>query len=67
MVKRTLDELKPYSAPGHFGMVPLRVHGKEETGAEKFWIGLSVFLPGGGQSGTTPARRRKSTMCLRAQ
>ena len=48
MVKGTLDELKPYSAPGLFGMVPLRVHGKEETGAEKFWIGLSVFLPGGG-------------------
>ena len=26
----------------------MRIHGKEETGAEKFWIGVSTFLPGGG-------------------
>jgi quercetin dioxygenase-like cupin family protein len=26
----------------------MRIHGKEETGAEKFWMGLSTFLPGGG-------------------
>lgn len=48
MIKRTLSELKPYDAPGHYNMVAMRVHGKEETGAEKFWIGKSVFLPGGG-------------------
>jgi glyoxylate utilization-related uncharacterized protein len=48
MIKRSLNELKPYDAPGHFGMTAMRVHGKEETGAEKFWIGLSTFLPGGG-------------------
>lgn len=48
MVKRTLEELKTYDAPGHFGMTAMRIHGKEETGAEKFWIGLSTFLPGGG-------------------
>ncbi|MDD3185508.1 MAG: cupin domain-containing protein [Anaerostipes sp.] len=48
MVKRTLEELKTYEAPGHFGMTAMRIHGKEETGAEKFWIGLSTFLPGGG-------------------
>ena len=48
MVKRTLEELKAYDAAGHFGMTAMRIHGKEETGAEKFWIGLSTFLPGGG-------------------
>ena len=48
MVKRTLEELKSYEAPGHFGMTAMRIHGKEETGARKFWVGLSTFLPGGG-------------------
>lgn len=48
MVHRKLEELKTYEAPGHFGMTAMRIHGKEETGAEKFWIGLSTFLPGGG-------------------
>ena len=48
MIKRTLNELKPYEAPGHFKMTAMRIHGKEETQADKFWIGLSTFLPGGG-------------------
>lgn len=48
MIKRTLEELKTYEAPGHYGMTAMRIHGKEETGAEKFWVGLSTFLPGGG-------------------
>ncbi|MDR2296394.1 MAG: cupin domain-containing protein [Clostridiales Family XIII bacterium] len=48
MIKRTINDLKPYEAPGHFGMTAMRIHGKEETGAEKFWMGLSTFLPGGG-------------------
>lgn len=48
MVKRTLEELKVYEAPGHFNMTAMRIHGKEETGAKKFWVGLSTFLPGGG-------------------
>jgi glyoxylate utilization-related uncharacterized protein len=48
MKKVRLDEAKPYAAPGHFGMVAMRLSGKEETGAEKFWVGLSHFLPGGG-------------------
>lgn len=48
MIKRTMEELKTYNAPGHFGMTAMRIHGKEETGAEKFWMGLSTFLPGGG-------------------
>jgi glyoxylate utilization-related uncharacterized protein len=48
MKKMVLDEVKPYDAPGHFGMVAMRLSGKEETGAKKFWVGLSYFLPGGG-------------------
>jgi quercetin dioxygenase-like cupin family protein len=48
MIKRTIEELKAYNAPGHHDVTAMRIHGKEETGAEKFWIGLSTFLPGGG-------------------
>ena len=48
MIKRTVEELKTYVAPGHFNMTPMRIHGKEETGAEKFWIGVSEFEPDGG-------------------
>ena len=48
MVKRTIEELSTYNAPGHHGCTCMRYHGKEETGASKFWMGMSVFLPGGG-------------------
>lgn len=48
MIKRMIEECKPYDAPGHFKMTAMRLSGKEETGAEKFWMGLSHFLPGGG-------------------
>jgi len=48
MKKIELKDVKPYVAPKHFNMVALRLHGKEETGAQKFWMGLSHFLPGGG-------------------
>ena len=46
--KVTLKDAKPYEAPGHFKMVALRLHHKETTGIETFWVGLSHFLPGGG-------------------
>jgi glyoxylate utilization-related uncharacterized protein len=48
MKKVRLDQVKPYEAPGHFNTSALRLSGKDETGAEKFWVGLSHFLPGGG-------------------
>ncbi|MGB9661885.1 MAG: cupin domain-containing protein [Moorellaceae bacterium] len=48
MKKIELKEAKPYTAPKHFNMTALRLHGKEESGAQKFWMGLSYFLPGGG-------------------
>ena len=48
MKKAELNDVETYEAPGHFGMTAMRLHGKEETGATKFWMGLSHFLPGGG-------------------
>ena len=48
MKKVCLDQLKPYEAPHHFNFTGLALHGKEETGVQKFRIGLSYFLPGGG-------------------
>jgi quercetin dioxygenase-like cupin family protein len=48
MRKVQLNDVKPYQAPKHFNMTALKLHGKEETGAQKFWMGLSHFLPGGG-------------------
>ena len=48
MKKVSLDGVKTYAAPGHFGMTAMRLNGKDETGAEKFWVGMSHFLPGGG-------------------
>ncbi len=48
MKKVSLSQVKPYSAPRHFNMTAMRLQGKEETGIQKFWVGLSYFLPGGG-------------------
>ena len=48
MIKRAVADRTPYEAKGHFGVSTMRIHGKEETGAEKFWLGFSTFLPGGG-------------------
>jgi mannose-6-phosphate isomerase-like protein (cupin superfamily) len=48
MKKVTLSEVKPYVAAKHFNMTAIRLQGKEETGIQKFWVGLSYFLPGGG-------------------
>ena len=48
MKKIELKEVKAYKAPGHFGMTAMRLHGTEESGAKKFWMGISHFLPGGG-------------------
>ena len=48
MKKVELKDVKPYQAAKHFNMTALRLHGKEETGAKRFWMGLSHFLPEGG-------------------
>ena len=54
MKKISLTDVNAYEAPGHFAMTAMRLHGKEETGATKFWIGLSHFLPGGGADMAAP-------------
>jgi mannose-6-phosphate isomerase-like protein (cupin superfamily) len=48
MKKVSLNQVKPYAAAGHFNMTAMRLQGKEESGLQKFWVGLSYFLPGGG-------------------
>ncbi len=48
MKKIEIKDVKPYEAAGHFAMTAMRLSGKDETGAKKFWVGLSHFLPGGG-------------------
>ena len=40
MIKRTYEELEPYFPAGHFGVTFKRYHGKDETGAEQFYVGL---------------------------
>lgn len=58
MKKIQLKDVKSYEAPGHFAMTAMRLHGKEETGATKFWVGLSHFLPGGGaEFGAPPGEK----------
>jgi mannose-6-phosphate isomerase-like protein (cupin superfamily) len=48
MKKVSLSQVKPYAAAKHFNMTALRLQGKEESGIQKFWMGMSYFLPGGG-------------------
>jgi len=46
--KIEIKDVKAYQAPKHFAMTAMRLHGKEESDSQKFWMGLSHFLPGGG-------------------
>lgn len=48
MKKIELKDVKPYVAPMHFNMKSMKLHGTEESGSTKFWMGMSYFLPGGG-------------------
>src|ERR1017187_2739408 len=48
MKKVELKDVKPYVAPKHLNMTSSKLHGKDETGFTKFWMGLSHFLPQGG-------------------
>ena len=48
MKKVELKDVKPYAAAKLFNMTALKLHGKDETGSTKFWMGLSHFLPQGG-------------------
>lgn len=48
MKKVQLKDVSAYNAPLHFDMKAMKLHGTDETGATKFWMGMSYFLPGGG-------------------
>lgn len=48
MKKVEFSNVKPYKAPMHFDCTTLKLHGTEETGASKFWMGVTHFLPAGG-------------------
>jgi quercetin dioxygenase-like cupin family protein len=41
-------EARPYEAPNHYDMRSLRLQGFVPGGPEKFWVGVSHFLPAGG-------------------
>lgn len=43
-----LQDARPYEAPKHYDVRSLRLQGFDASGAEKFWVGLSHYLPGGG-------------------
>jgi quercetin dioxygenase-like cupin family protein len=48
MLVKHLADAKHYEAPNHVHMRAMRLQGFEPGGPEKFWVGLSHFLPGGG-------------------
>lgn len=41
-------DAKSYNAPGHFNMIPLRLHSADLSGGKHLTLGMSIFLPGGG-------------------
>lgn len=43
-----LEDARAYEAPGHVDTRSLRLQGQEASDAANFWVGLSLFLPGGG-------------------
>lgn len=48
MKKIEIKDVKAYNPPLHFDMKAMKIHGEAESGATKFWMGMSHFLPGGG-------------------
>ncbi len=53
-----LAEALPYEAPKHHGIAALRLHGGEQTNAERMVVGLTHFLPGGGADESSRAAER---------
>ena len=48
MLTKRFAEAKTYEAPNHRQYTGLRLFGAEAGGPEKFIVGISHFLPGGG-------------------
>jgi quercetin dioxygenase-like cupin family protein len=41
------DQAPPYAPPLHQGVDAVRLQGMEAGPTERFWVGLSVYAPGG--------------------
>lgn len=53
-----MADAKAYDALHHHGMCAFRLQGGDATPAENFWIGCSLFLPGGGADrGAAPTEK----------
>ena len=51
-------EAAPYTAPKHHGMTAFRLQGLDASPAQNLWVGLSLFLPGGGgEKGASPTEK----------
>ena len=48
MLVKRFSDAKTYEAPNHCQYTGLRLFGAEAGGPEKFIVGISHFLPGGG-------------------
>jgi mannose-6-phosphate isomerase-like protein (cupin superfamily) len=60
-----------FAPPDHWGVYPIKQHGKDETGTGGVWTALSVYLPeGGGEDKGMPVERiyyvLSGTMTIRA-
>ena len=53
-----LADISAYEAPGHHGMVASTLQGKDASPNEHFWVGLSIFLPGGGATTAASATEK---------
>ena len=52
------EDAKPYPARAHSDMCAFRLQGGDASPAENFWVGYSIFLPGGGaEKGAAPTEK----------
>jgi uncharacterized cupin superfamily protein len=47
MKKMCFQKAQAYFPPRHFNMCAIKIQGEAETGLQRFWVGISHFLPGG--------------------
>ncbi|MGD9842510.1 MAG: cupin domain-containing protein [Steroidobacteraceae bacterium] len=48
MYVKKLGDANPYEAAKHFGVTSFRLQGNDATPTSGMWVGLSLYLPGGG-------------------
>lgn len=52
------DDAQQYPARNHNDMCAFRLQGGDASPAENFWVGYSIFLPGGGaDKGSAPTEK----------